>query len=88
VLANLSHTHVTSEIWEQIKGCRSNLYRSEPDAKKKRSTAYVFSIIFECVLIRFSLYQAVMHRFRNRTACVRTRETCAPVLRQMRHEVS
>ncbi|KAF1978953.1 hypothetical protein BU23DRAFT_191377 [Bimuria novae-zelandiae CBS 107.79] len=70
-LANLSHTHVTDEIWEQMKGSRLNLYRSEPDARKKKSTA---------------LYQAVMHRYRNRTTCVYSRDTCAPVLRQMRHE--
>ncbi|KAF1994517.1 hypothetical protein P154DRAFT_447422, partial [Amniculicola lignicola CBS 123094] len=72
-LANLFHIHVTSEMWEQIKGLRSNLYNSESDPRKKWSIA---------------LYQAVVHRYNNRTACVYTRDTCTPVLRQINHEVS
>ncbi|KAF1964133.1 hypothetical protein BU23DRAFT_72662 [Bimuria novae-zelandiae CBS 107.79] len=38
-LATLSHTHVTDEMWEQMKSARLNIYRSELDPQKKRSTA-------------------------------------------------
>ncbi|KAF1977132.1 hypothetical protein BU23DRAFT_596618, partial [Bimuria novae-zelandiae CBS 107.79] len=70
-LATLSHTHVTSETWEQMRNSRLNIYRTERDERKKKST---------------SLYSAVTGRFHSGIACPNQKVSCAPVLRQMRHQ--
>ncbi|KAF1971279.1 hypothetical protein BU23DRAFT_600398 [Bimuria novae-zelandiae CBS 107.79] len=67
----LSHTHVTSETWEQMRNSRLNIYRTERDERKKKST---------------SLYSAVTGRFHSGIACPNQKVSCAPVLRQMRHQ--
>ncbi|KAH9878201.1 hypothetical protein J1614_003418 [Plenodomus biglobosus] len=69
-LAILSHTCVTEDIWEQLKGSRTNAYRSEQD-ERKRSAIVTF--------------QAVQFRFRNQTACTVTTRSCRPILKTMQH---